>query len=85
MNIDNSIKDKVKAECIFLTHNEKMHKNNNKEIQDILWRPDIQETKVSEYGNINIRYKYKLKHKYINDFLNVHEHNLPWQKVRYIF
>tara|TARA_R110002012_G_scaffold291891_1_gene486569 strand:+ start:64 stop:915 length:852 start_codon:yes stop_codon:yes gene_type:complete len=85
MNIDDSIKDKVKAECIFLTHNKKMHKVNDKEIEDILWKPKIQETKTSEYGNVNIRYKYKLKRKYINDFLNVHEHKLPWQKVRYIF
>jgi len=85
MNIDDSIKDKVKAECIFLTHNKKMHKVNDKEIEDILWKPEIQETKTSEYGNVNIRYKYKLKRKYINNFLNVHEHKLPWQKVRYIF
>ena len=85
MNIDNSIKDKVKAECIFLTHNEKMHNFNSKEVEDILWKPNIQEKKISQYGNVNIRYKYKLKRKYINDFLNVHEHSLPWQKVRYIF
>ena len=26
--------------------------------EDYLWRPDIQETKVSQYGGINIRYNW---------------------------
>jgi spore photoproduct lyase len=83
--VDDSIKDKVKAECIFLTHSKKMHIMNNKEIEKLLWKPSIQETKISQYGNKNIRYKYKLKREFINSFLSVHENNLPWQKVRYIF
>jgi len=83
--IDDSIKDKVKAECIFLTHNKKMHIINNKEVERLLWKPSIQETKISQYGNKNIRYKYELKRKFINSFLNVHGQEIPWQKVRYIF
>ena len=83
--IDDSIKDKVKAECIFLTHNKKMHIINNEEIERLLWKPSIQETKISQYGNENIRYKYELKRRFIDSFLNAHEKAIPWQKVRYIF
>ena len=83
--IDDSIKDKVKAECIFLTHNKKMHIINNEEIERLLWKPSIQETKISQYGNENIRYKYELKRRFIDSFLNAHEKEIPWQKVRYIF
>ena len=83
--IDDSIKDKVKAECIFLTHNKKMHIINNEEIERLLWKPSIQETKISQYGYENIRYKYELKRRFIDSFLNAHEKEIPWQKVRYIF
>tara|TARA_R100000458_G_C8231601_1_gene213138 strand:+ start:243 stop:1094 length:852 start_codon:yes stop_codon:yes gene_type:complete len=83
--IDPSIKNKVKAECIFLTHNKKLHIRNRKEIEKLLWRPDLQEEKISQYGNKNIRYKHRLKKVYINKFLTVHNHMLPWQEVRYIF
>tara|TARA_Y100000589_G_scaffold149529_1_gene142738 strand:+ start:2476 stop:3327 length:852 start_codon:yes stop_codon:yes gene_type:complete len=83
--IDPSIKNKVKAECIFLTHSEKLHIRNRKEIEELLWKPDLQEEKISQYGNKNIRYKHRLKKVYINKFLTVHNHMLPWQEVRYIF
>ena len=86
--VDDKIKPNIKAECIFLTHNEKMHKyniENNIKGENLLWTPEVQETKVSQYGNVNIRYKYKKKRMYINDFLINHKAILPWQKVRYIF
>ncbi len=85
MNVDNSIKNKVKAECIFLTHNSKMRKLNPKQVDELLWTPENQEIKVSEYGNTNIRYERKLKKQYINNFLTMHKDKLPWQEVRYIF
>jgi spore photoproduct lyase len=83
--VDDSIKEKVKAECIFLTHHEKMHNINSDAAKKLLWKPNIQEKKVSQYGNENIRYKYKLKRQYINEFLEIHKKNIPWQMVRYIF
>lgn len=86
--VDDSIKDKVKCEVIFLTHNQKMHQynlNNDKSAEELLWKPDIQETKVSQYGNTNIRYKYNYKYKCISGFETLHKHILPWQQIRYIF
>jgi spore photoproduct lyase len=87
-HVSDDIKSSVKAECIFLTHNQKMHEynvNNNVDGEDILWKPNDQETKVSQYGNINIRYKYDKKRDYIERFLDSHTSIIPWQKVRYIF
>ena len=86
--VDESIKHKVKAECIFLTHNKEMHKYNV--INDVngekyLWRPDLQEPKTSEYGCLNIRYNRHNKKQYIKDFKQLHNTVVPWQKIRYIF
>ena len=86
--VDNNIKQKVKAECIFMTHNEKMHNYNikhNVKGEEYLWKPNIQETKISQYGSKNIRYQYNIKRNYINAFLMNHENVIPWQEIRYIF
>ncbi len=81
-------KDKVKAEVIFLTHNEGKHQynlTNNLPGEELLWRPDIQESKVSEYGGENIRYKHDLKAEYIKQWTELHDEIIPWNTIRYIF
>lgn len=86
--VDNSIKEKVKAECIFLTHNRQMHKynvENNVKGEDYLWNPELQENKTSEYGSKNIRYNRFYKKKYIKAFEFLHNKNVNWQEIRYIF
>ena len=81
-------KDKVKAEVIFLTHNAAKHKHNLANGipgEDLLWKPMIQESKISEYGGKNIRYTAHLKKRYINTFKRFHEEIIPWNTIRYIF
>lgn len=81
-------KENVKAEVIFLTHNKDKHKYNLKHGilgEELLWRPDIQEDKVSQYGGENIRYKSGLKEDYIRAFKSLHELIIPWNTIRYIF
>jgi spore photoproduct lyase len=81
-------KDKVKAEVIFLTHNAAKHKHNLANGipgEDLLWKPMIQESKISEYGGKNIRYTAHLKKRYINYFKRFHEEIIPWNTIRYIF
>ena len=81
-------KDKVKAEVIFLTHNEKKHQYNLKHNlpgEDMLWRPELQEAKKSQYGGDNIQYKYPLKAQYVHEFRALHELLIPWNTIRYIF
>lgn len=80
--------DSVKAEVIFLTHNEGKHKYNlekNLPGEDLLWKPEIQEAKVSEYGGKNIRYNHVLKKEYIEQFRALHTEIIPWNTIRYIF
>lgn len=78
----------IKSEVIFLTHNEKKHNYNLANGipgEDLLWRPDIQENKISSNGQLNIRYNHKLKADYIYQFKCLHELLIPWNTIRYIF
>ena len=80
--------DAVKAEVIFLTHNEAKHEYNLASQlpgEGLLWQPDIQESKVSDYGGKNIRYKHDLKAEYIKQFTQLHDDIIPWNTIRYIF
>jgi len=81
-------KDVVKAECIFLTHNKNKHQYNldhGLPGEDLLWVPNAQEDKVSQYGGKNIRYKYMLKNDAIKQFIQIHDDVIPWNTIRYIF
>ena len=86
--VDKKYKDRVKAEVIFLTHNEKKHVDNlSNDVpgEDMLWKPDMQEYKLSQTGGKNIRYKRGLKNLYIQDWVKLHDMVIPWNKIRYIF
>lgn len=83
-----SNKSNVLSEVIFLTHNATKHENNlesNTPGEYLLWNPDIQESKTSQYGGSNIRYKRHNKSKYIKQFKEVHNKVIPWNTIRYIF
>ena len=78
----------VKAEVIFLTHNYSKHlynTDNRLPGEDLLWKPEIQETKISQYGGENIRYKHGLKSKYIEQWKELHDKIIPWNTIRYCF
>ena len=88
--VDNTVKYKykVKAEVIFLTHNEEKHKYNLENKlpgEELLWFPKLQENKTSQYGGENIRYDHNKKRKYIEEFKLLHNKIIPWNKIRYIF
>jgi spore photoproduct lyase len=81
-------KNNVKAEVIFLTHNvDKHYANiaNNLPGESLLWKPEIQEKKISQYGGANLRYKHTLKADYIEQFKQVHDDIIPWNTIRYCF
>jgi len=78
----------VKAEVIFLTHNEDKHKYNlaNKlPGEELLWKPEIQEKKISQYGGANLRYNHIYKNDYIEQFVKMHDEIIPWNTIRYCF
>ena len=81
-------KNVVFAECIFLTHNVKKHTVNltkHKVAEMDLWKPEIQETKQSQYGGENLRYSKYKKSLYIRQFIDLHDKIIKWNKIRYIF
>lgn len=80
--------DRVKAEVIFLTHNEEKHRYNVEHKlpgEEFLWTPKIQEGKISQYGGRNVRYEHNRKSDYIKQFIQIHDSIIPWNTIRYIF
>lgn len=81
-------KQQMFAECIFLTHNEKLHLiNSNRDLKDaeeLLWRPEIQEAKISQYGGNNVRYQWQFKNELIEQFTELYESYFG-KTIRYIF
>jgi DNA repair photolyase len=75
----------VKCECIFLTHNVFQHERNSPEVQDLLWRPEIQEKKDSQYAADNIRYQWQLKKDMVKEFTNLYAEFFDPANIRYIF
>jgi spore photoproduct lyase len=54
----------LKEEIIFLTHNTMMHEINMEwppKGEELLWKPELQETKYAQTGGRNLRYKRGLK------------------------
>lgn len=75
----------VKCECIFLTYNNIQHERNSNEVNELCWKPDIQEYKNSEYADNNIRYKWELKKEMIEEFKNLYSKYFDLSNIRYIF
>lgn len=81
-------KKNVKAEVIFLTHNEDKHLYNVQQQlpgEHLIWNPLIQEDKLSINGEHNIRYRWEMKENYIKSWTELHDSIIPWNTIRYIF
>jgi spore photoproduct lyase len=86
--VDDLYKSQVLSEVIFLTHNRNKHLYNlehNIPGEDLMWNPEIQEYKTSQYGGENVRYRRDLKAGMIAEFRSLHEEIIPWNTIRYIF
>ncbi|MCK8490312.1 spore photoproduct lyase family protein [Spirosoma sp. RP8] len=82
------VREQLKCEVIFLTHNQVQHQANlaiNPKAEELLWVPELQESKVSQYGGWNIRYDHQLKSKMIAVFERLVQDEIPWCQIRYIF
>ncbi len=81
-------KAQMACEVIMLTHNAALHEVNlgwHPKAEEVLWRPEVQETKRSENGAINVRYRAGTKRGYLDRFLALLAEELPWCRVRYAF
>jgi len=78
----------LRCEIIMLTHNAGLHQVNlgwHPKAEALLWRPDIQETKVSEGGGENVRYRAGWKGRWLARFKALLAETLPDCTVRYAF
>jgi spore photoproduct lyase family protein len=82
-------KQQLAAEIIFLTHSEGLHHANlrwHPKGEEILWRPDLQEDKVSQAsGDRVLRYKKDLKRPLVAEFKALLAEQIPYCRVRYAF
>ncbi len=82
------VKAQLGAEIIFLTHNEKLHQINlgwHPKGEELLWKPELQETKYSQMGGRNLRYKRGFKAGLVSEFSTLLEERLPECQIRYAF
>ena len=81
-------KAQLAAEVIFLTHNERLHEVNmgwHPQAENLLWRPDLQESKVSSNGFTNVRYRSGAKAAYVRQLTSLIESIAPYCRIRYAF
>jgi DNA repair photolyase len=81
-------KAQLAAEVIFLTHNQPLHEVNlgwHPKAEDLLWRPDLQEQKVSQNGAVNVRYRSGMKGQLVERFRELVAEHLPSCRIRYAF
>ncbi len=81
-------KAQLAAEVIFLTHNERWHEVNlgwHPKAEALLWRPELQETKVSGTGGENVRYRSGMKGRRVKELTELLRKKLPYCRVRYAF
>lgn len=75
----------LKCECIFLTYNKVQQERNTDGVNQLLWRPDIQESKDSQYAPDNIRYQWKIKNTMVEQFKKLYSEYFHPSNIRYIF
>jgi spore photoproduct lyase family protein len=82
------VKEQAAAEIIMLTHNRSLHEVNlgwHPRAEDLLWQPDIQETKRSQNGALNVRYALETKQRALARLRDLLERHAPWLRIRYAF
>ncbi len=90
--VDDMLGDAAKAqlacEVIFLTHNAALHEVNlgwHPKAEAHLWRPDLQEIKISNTGGENVRYRHGFKGRMLAEFRALLTKYLPYCPARYAF
>ncbi len=87
--LSEAAKKQLAAEVIFLTHTEELHDVNlswHPKGERLLWRPDIQELKISQAsGDRVLRYKKGLKRGLVREFKELLNARLPYCETRYAF
>jgi spore photoproduct lyase len=53
--------------------------------EDLIWRPDLQQVKRSQNGDLNVRYRTGEKGGYVRALTGLIAQRTPWLRVRYAF
>jgi hypothetical protein len=86
--LNEKTKKQLVAEIIFLTHNAQLHEVNmgwHPRAEEVLWKPEVQETKYSQTGGRNVRYRRGFKKELVDQLLELLKEKLPYCGVRYAF
>ncbi len=86
--LNDTTKQQLVCEIIFLTHNEQLHNVNmqwHPKAEEVLWRPELQEVKYSENGGRNVRYKSGTKRGFVQTLVEMVHRQLPYCAIRYAF
>jgi hypothetical protein len=81
-------KQQLACEVILLTHNAALHEVNlgwHPRGEDLIWRPDLQETKRIRNGQTNVRYRTGWKGRWVGQLTDLLAEKLPYCRVRYAF
>ncbi|MEU1620226.1 spore photoproduct lyase family protein [Streptomyces sp. NPDC005722] len=83
-----AVKAQAAAEVIMLTHNAGLHEVNlswHPRAEEVLWRPELQEPKRSQNGDLNVRYRAAEKAASVRRLLDLAAEYAPWLRIRYAF
>ena len=81
-------KAQAATEVIMLTHNEGLHEVNlgwHPKAEELLWRPELQQPKVSQNGQLNVRYRNDVKRAGVARLTALIGEHAPWLRIRYAF
>lgn len=51
----------------------------------LIWRPHLQETKRSQSGQVNVRYRHGWKGRWVGQLTDLIDETMPYRRVRYAF
>jgi spore photoproduct lyase family protein len=86
--LGDAAKEQAAAEVIMLTHNEGLHEVNlgwHPKAEELLWRPELQQPKRSQNGQLNVRYRNDVKRAGVTQLQQLIEQHAPWLRIRYAF
>lgn len=81
-------KKQAAVEIIMLTHNADLHEVNlgwHPKAENVLWTPSTQQTKRSQNGALNVRYRNDVKAAAVAELTELIASKAPWLTVRYAF
>jgi spore photoproduct lyase family protein len=81
-------KKQLACEVVLLTHNQDLHEVNlgwHPRGEELIWRPDLQQAKRSQSGQLNVRYRSGWKGRWVDQLTDLIFEKMPYCRVRYAF